>query len=55
MPPPTPNYEEPLNAPFGARYFLTWENTRSSLKGFQSLNAPFGARYFLTKVALGRE
>ena len=23
MPPPTPNSEEPLNAPFGARCFLT--------------------------------
>ena len=24
MPPPTPNSEEPLNAPFGARCFLTY-------------------------------
>ena len=29
MPPPTPNSEEPLNAPFGARCFLTEEDTQS--------------------------
>ena len=47
MPPPTPNTEEPLNAPFGARCLLTaqasfWAQYKPGL------NAPFGARCFLT-------
>ena len=34
MPPPTPNSEEPLNAPFGARCFLTLsENLLTALSG----------------------
>ena len=47
MPPPTPNSEEPLNAPFGARCFLT---CRIVILGLveRCLNAPFGARCFLT-------
>ena len=30
MPPPTPNSEEPHNAPFGARCFLTGAGTGAS-------------------------
>ena len=47
MPPPTPNSEEPLNAPFGARCFLAL-TTGVRTASFGSLNAPFGARCFLT-------
>ena len=37
-----------LNAPFGARCFLTIRNLILKLSPFGSLNAPFGARCFLT-------
>ena len=50
MPPPTLNSEEPLNAPFGARCFLTKDSIRSCIKEVESLNAPFGARRFLTYI-----
>ena len=51
MPPPTLNSEEPLNAPFGARCFLTERAFRSTAIG---LNAPFGARCFLTMMMVSR-
>ena len=47
MPPPTPNSEEPLNAPFGARCFLTALIAGLTLLTAVSLNAPYGARCFL--------
>ena len=47
MPLPTLNSEEPLNAPFGARCFLT-SRVLSARRPIFSLNAPFGARCFLT-------
>ena len=47
MPPPTPNSEEPLNAPFGARCFLAQSPKPTNFGGTMSLNAPFGARCFL--------
>ena len=37
-----------LNAPFGARCFLTRAGAGVSLEGAR-LNAPFGARCFLTE------
>ena len=36
MPPPTPNSEEPLNAPFGARCFLTIEGVLDESTGSKS-------------------
>ena len=48
MPPPTLNSEEPLNAPFGARCFLTMMMVSRSLLSRTGLNAPFGARCFLS-------
>ena len=48
MPPPTLNTEEPLNAPFGARCFLTQTSRILAPHGVAGLNAPFGARCFLT-------
>ena len=40
-----------LNAPFGARCFLTWPPTAwRATTSLRSLNAPFGARCFLTKL-----
>ena len=48
MLPPTLNSEEQLNAPFGARCFLTVQLTASGTASITSLNAPFGARCFLT-------
>ena len=48
MPSPTPNSEEPLNAPFGARCFLTRSPSCLTLPWLTRLNAPFGARCFLT-------
>ena len=52
MPPPTLNSEEPLNAPFGARCFLT---PARCVKRWRKicLNAPFGARCFLTRAPKG--
>ena len=37
-----------LNAPFGARCFLTWTVITPKAAQTGSLNAPFGARCFLT-------
>ena len=37
-----------LNAPFGARCFLTEKSPRARAKVRTGLNAPFGARCFLT-------
>ena len=37
-----------LNAPFGARCFLTSAKMNASKDSTKSLNAPFGARCFLT-------
>ena len=37
-----------LNAPFGARCFLTPQRVPRALRGSPRLNAPFGARCFLT-------
>ena len=37
-----------LNAPFGARCFLTVVLYAWAWRGFLGLNAPFGARCFLT-------
>ena len=54
MPPPTPNSEEPLNAPFGARCFLAL-TTGVRTASFGSLNAPFGAWCFLTPVSQAYE
>ena len=48
MPPPTPNSEEPHNAPFGARCFLTCLQAGCRGGAAGCLNAPFGARCFLT-------
>ena len=40
-----------LNAPFGARCFLTNAFNLRNDTYFESLNAPFGARCFLTYTA----
>ena len=45
MPPPTPNSEEPLNAPFGARCFLT--------KQKQQLRKKFPIIVLMHLLALG--
>ena len=37
-----------LNAPFGARCFLTGKCDKHNVNGQEGLNAPFGARCFLT-------
>ena len=37
-----------LNAPFGARCFLTRDHNHRGIVGPMGLNAPFGARCFLT-------
>ena len=37
-----------LNAPFGARCFLTVSKSQDEIHEKESLNAPFGARCFLT-------
>ena len=37
-----------LNAPFGARCFLTAQAQRTPRSDLAGLNAPFGARCFLT-------
>ena len=37
-----------LNAPFGARCFLTTKNEHRIIDLIDCLNAPFGARCFLT-------
>ena len=37
-----------LNAPFGARCFLTAKAKKKIIDAAWSLNAPFGARCFLT-------
>ena len=42
-------YSPCLNAPFGARCFLTDLAQTVTLIGFDGLNAPFGARCFLTR------
>ena len=42
---PTPTR---LNAPFGARCFLTVDHRRLYQRHHECLNAPFGARCFLT-------
>ena len=39
-----------LNAPIGARCFLTIEELRSQVAALEGLNAPFGARCFLTSL-----
>ena len=39
-----------LNAPFGARCFLTLSTSTKPAPRAWSLNAPFGARCFLTRV-----
>ena len=44
-----------LNAPFGARCFLTREVIRSYAIDENSLNAPFGARCFLAPGLHGTE
>ena len=40
-----------LNAPFGARCFLTAEAVGVAVTDLKGLNAPFGARCFLTDFA----
>ena len=42
-----------LNAPYGARCFLTCVVGFWSSRGFSSLNAPYGARRFLTQGRVG--
>ena len=43
-----------LNAPFGARCFLTRAiRRRNGQRSVRSLNPPFGARCFLTPINLG--
>ena len=42
-----------LNAPFGARCFLTCETLRQLSNGLARLNAPFGTRCFLTQNGAG--
>ena len=42
-----------LNAPFGARCFLTTKMRSQNRQSPTSLNAPFGARCFLTRSVLG--
>ena len=37
-----------LNAPYGARCFLTWMIQRLEELSYKRLNAPYGARCFLT-------
>ena len=39
-----------LNAPFGARCFLTWKMSLFCVAAFVGLNAPYGARCFLTQL-----
>ena len=39
-----------LNAPFGARCFLTSCESQAAIRGVPGLNAPFGARCFLTSM-----
>ena len=39
-----------LNAPYGARRFLTLISTSTSTSTSWSLNVPFGARCFLTRI-----
>ena len=41
-----------LNAPFGARCFLTWKVDPGVEYTITGLNAPFGARCFLTAGAM---
>ena len=43
-----PNILASLNAPYGARCFLTAARSAMRLTGSSSLNAPYGARCFLT-------
>ncbi|EFF80530.1 hypothetical protein HMPREF0970_00536 [Schaalia odontolytica F0309] len=49
MPSPWKRSTWRLNAPFGARCFLTRSRVAHASDGIPSLNAPFGARCFLTK------
>ena len=42
-----------LNAPYGARCFLTCESSALRTTPDDSLNAPYGARCFLTLIAAG--
>ena len=44
--------QERLNAPFGARCFLTEDLEFGDELPEPSLNAPFGARCFLTKLVI---
>ena len=39
-----------LNAPFGARCFMTRSERLRQLQGEDGLNAPFGARCFMTYI-----
>ena len=41
-----------LNAPYGARCFLTQARTATAWPSTTSLNAPYGARCFLTPKAV---
>ena len=43
-----PSPRQCLNAPFGARCFLTRDHNHRGIVGPMGLNAPFGARCFLT-------
>ena len=43
-----PRSQTSLNAPYGARCFLTFADTLDKETGAVSLNAPYGARCFLT-------
>ena len=38
-----------LNAPFGARWFMTGATATSTTPGFEGLNTPYGARCFMTE------
>ena len=42
-----------LNAPYGARCFLTIQAPTGDTPPILSLNAPYGARCFLTVLAVG--
>ena len=46
-------WDESLNAPFGARCFLTAVLTHCPAPSTRGLNAPFGARRFLTGIERG--
>ena len=41
-------YNVRLNAPYGARCFLTFQEGMLGYEFFEGLNAPYGARCFLT-------